>query len=189
VACAAFASRNSVLSSFRMWRLFVFSHSQSKRHVPSSDSASALLLTGRELLSSMTASRSSRFRSLPRTLQLALMWLSQRDSKILRQPLPSGSSDRESRDCAGGSSSSGKEWSPLTVSQLFTPAASGAARATQPPDHPLEWHRPNFGAQTSINTGPTSSRYMHTSTSQTPQVREAQLQQMLDELYGTSESP
>jgi hypothetical protein len=189
VACAALASRNAVISSFRLWRLFAFSHSHVKRHVAASDVASALAHSGREMLSHMTASQRTRVMSLPRVLQVAFVWFSQRDSKNMRASLLSCSADRGSRDdsCDGDSSStSGESRSRLSISELYASQASVMPPRREPA---MEWHRPNFGAQTSFNISEVSSRNMQTSSYEAPQARAAQLQQMLDELYGKSDSP
>ncbi len=191
VACAALASRNLVISTFRLWRLFAFSHSQVKRHIASSDVASALAQSGRVLLSNLTECQRSRVMLLPRVLQVAFVWLSQRNSKYMRQSITStlscsvdagSSADARSVD---SSSSDDEAKSPLSMSQLFASAGPAVRRH----ELSLEWHRPNFGAQTSMKLAEVSSRNVLAQASQAPQARAAQLQQMLDELYGKSESP
>lgn len=202
MACAALASRNAVISSFRLWRLFAFSHSHVKRHVVASDVASALAHSGRAMLSQMTATQRARVMLLPRGLQVAFVWFSQRSSRSLPPTasttttyLATSSVVRGSRadswggdsSSSGGGSSGGEERSPLSISQLGAPRVNIAARSRTQPS--LDWHRPSFGAQTSFKIDDVSSRNMEMSSSQPPQARAAQLQQMLDELYGKSESP
>jgi hypothetical protein len=192
MACTALALRNLVISSFRLWRLFAFSHSHVKRHVAASDVASAVAHSGRAMLSSMTASQRSLVMLLPRVLQVAFAWFSQQGSNNIRASLLSCSADRGFRDDSldGDSSShSGDGSTPLSISQLFASQASSNSAIQTQSEPSLEWHRPNFGAQTSFKIAEVSSRNVHASSSQTPQARAAQLQQMLDELYGKSESP
>jgi hypothetical protein len=189
MACAALASRNVVICSFRLWRLFAFSHSHVKRRVAASDVASALAHSGRAVLSNMTASQKSRVMCLPRVLQVAFVWFSQRDSKTLRASLLSCSADGSRDDSCDSDISSTSGDSRLSMSELFASVASVNPAIPSRRESSLEWHRPNFGAQTSFNVAEVSSRNMHTSSSQAPQARAAQLQQMLDELYGKSESP
>ena len=184
MACTALAFRNSLISCFRLWRLFAFSHSHVQRHLAASDVASTLAQSGRALLSSMTVCQRSRVMLLPRVLQVAFVWFSQRGGRSLHQSLLSCSAD--SHNDSGGSSSS-DERSPLSISQLFASQTS-AGPAARRPEPSLEWHRPNFGAQTSFEMA-VVSRTMPKLGSEAPQVRAAQLQQMLDELYGQSMSP
>ena len=189
IACTALASRNSVISSFRLWRLFAFSHSSVQRHLATPNVASTLAQSGRVLLSSMTVSQRSRVMLLPRVLQVAFVWFNQRGGRSLRHSLLSCSDDSYNNAVGGSSnSSSSDERTPLSMSQLFASQASvgPAARHLGPS---LEWHRPNFGAQTSLAIADESSRMIPMLGSEAPQVRAAQLQQMLDELYGKSMSP
>jgi hypothetical protein len=140
----------------------------------------------------MTASQRSLVMLLPRVLQVAFVWFSQQGSKNIRASLLSCSADRGFRDDSrdgDSSSNSGDGSTPLSISQLFASQASSNSAIQTQSEPSLEWHRPNFGAQTSFKISEVSSRYVHLSSSQAPQARAAQLQQMLDELYGKSESP
>jgi hypothetical protein len=191
LACTALAHRNSAISSFRLWRLFAFSHSHSIRHVTAPDVASALVQSGRALLSNMTELQRHRVMLLPRVLQIAFVWFCQRDGSNSRESLLSSSADHASHNSDSDSSSScssGRGRSPLSMSQLFAPQASQglSTRRFQPS---LEWHLPSFRAKTSFNICEVSSRYTGMSASQAPQHRASQLQHMLEELYGKSLSP
>jgi hypothetical protein len=191
MACYALAHRTLVVSSFRQWRLFAFSHSHVQRRVSAPDVASALAQSGRALLSNMTESQRQRVMLLPRVLQVAFVWYSQRGGNNLRESILSCSVDHGSLDDADGDSSSGssvQEMQPLSISQLFSSQVS-AGPAPWRSETFLEWHLPSFGAKTSFKMAEVSSRHAEPAASQAPRHRAAQLQQMLEELYGKGESP
>jgi hypothetical protein len=192
MACTALACRNSVTSCFRLWRLFAFSHSRVKRRVAEPDVASALVQSGRALLSNMTESQRYRVMLLPRALQVAFAWFSQRGGSNLRESLLSLSVDHGSNhdpdSDSSSSGSSGKGRSPLSMSQLFSSQVSLGPSARRS-ELSLEWHLPSFKAKTSFKLAEVSSRNKDIPASQAPQHRAAQLQEMLEELYGKSQSP
>jgi hypothetical protein len=192
IACAALAHRNMLTLSFRLWRLFAFSHSHITRRVAAPDVASALAQSGRAVLSNMTLSQRHRVMLLPRVLQIAFFWFSQRGGSNIRESLLSSSADHGSHlnsDSDSNSSGSyGQGRSPLSMSQLFS-SQSSLGPTSRRSETTLEWHLPSFGAKTSFQIAELSARKTDVSASQGPQHRAAQLQQMLEELYGKSQSP